>query len=66
MSPAAIATALLGSQMGQQQADFAMNMLRMKANAASSMAGMLANAVQNANSLANVAGGIGANLNISA
>jgi len=65
MDPAAIAATLLGTQMGQQHADLAMSLLRMNADAASSMANMLANAVQNATSLVNVASGVGANLNIS-
>jgi hypothetical protein len=66
MDPAAIATSLLGTQMGQQQADLAMSMLRLNANAAKSMVNMLASAVQNATSLANVASGIGASVNLSA
>jgi hypothetical protein len=65
MDPAAIATTLLGGQMGQQQVTLAMDMMRLNANAAKSMANMLAGAVQNAISLANVGSGVGANVNLS-
>ena len=65
MDVAAIATALIGAQASEQRTGIAMALLRMNADAASSMANMLADATQSTNSLANVAGGIGANLNIS-
>ena len=67
MDPAAIAAALIGAQMGQQQVTLADTMLRINADASKAIANILDNAAQaGANSLANVASGIGANLNISA
>jgi hypothetical protein len=66
MDPAAIAAALIGAQMGQQQVALSETMLRMNANAANGVAKMLDDAAQaSMNNLANVASGIGANLNIS-
>ena len=66
MDPAAIAAALIGAQMGQQQVTLADTMLRMNADASNGIAKILDNAAQaGASSLANVASGIGANLNIS-
>lgn len=66
MDPAAIAAALIGAQMGQQQVATATAMLRMNAAASNSVVKMLDSGAQNFNSLANVASGVGANLNISA
>jgi hypothetical protein len=66
MNVAATAASILGAQMGQTQLDVGMAMLRMSAGASRSMADMLSNAAQGANSLANVAEGIGLNLNTSA
>jgi hypothetical protein len=66
MDPAAIAAALMGAQMGQQQVTLADTMLRMNADASNAIAKILDSAAQaGVNSLANVASGIGANLNIS-
>jgi len=66
MDPAAIAAALISAQMGQQQVSVANSMLRMNAQASDAVAKMLDSAAQSMNSLANVASGVGANLNISA
>jgi hypothetical protein len=67
MDPAAIAMALIAAQAGQQQLTTATAMERINANAANSVAKMLDGAAQqSATSLANVASGVGANLNIAA
>jgi hypothetical protein len=66
MDPAAIAAALIGAQTGQQQVTLATTMLRMNTDAAKAVANMLDNAAQNGLSLANVANGVGLNLNIAA
>jgi hypothetical protein len=65
MDVAAIAAALIGAQSGQQQVAVAETMLRMNADASDSVAKMLDQAQQSVNSLANVASGVGASLNIS-
>ena len=65
MDPASIAAALVGAQMSNAQMAMAAKMLRMNADAASSIAQVLDAAQQNLNSLANVAAGVGQNLNIS-
>jgi hypothetical protein len=65
MDAAAIAAALIGAQSGQQQVVAAEAMLRMNADVSSSVAKMLDEAQQNVNSLANVASGVGTNLDIS-
>jgi hypothetical protein len=64
MDAAAIAAALIGAQSGQQQVVAAEAMLRMTADISNSVAKMLDEAQQNVNSLANVASGVGTNLNI--
>jgi len=64
MDAAAIAAALIGAQLGQQQVVAAEAMLRMNADVSSSVAKMLDEAQQNVNSLANVASGVGTNLDI--
>jgi hypothetical protein len=64
MSVAAIAMALIAAQMSAQQTALGATVLRMNADAAGSLAKVLSNTAQN--SLANVAPGIGANLNIAA
>jgi hypothetical protein len=66
MDVAALASALAGAQMGQIQLAVAAKMLRMNANQASSIANLIDAAAQNGNRLANVAAGIGGNLDISA
>jgi hypothetical protein len=67
MDPAAIAMALIAAQQGQQQVTLADKTLRVNANASDAVANMLdSSAQQSMNSLANVASGVGASLNISA
>ena len=65
MDVAAIAAALMGAQLGQQQVVAAEAMLRMNADASNAVANMLDQAQQSVDSLANVASGVGTNLNIS-
>jgi len=57
---------MAGAQMGQVQMAMAAKMLRMNADAAASIAQVIDAAQQNMTSLANVAAGVGQNLNISA
>jgi hypothetical protein len=66
MDPPSIAAALVGSQMSNVQMALAAKMLRMNADAASAIVQVLDAAQQNLASLANVAQGVGQNLNISA
>ena len=66
MDPVSIATALVGAQMSGAQMAVAARMLRMNApDNAASIVQVLNAAQQNMASLANVASGIGQNLNIS-
>ena len=66
MDPSSIAAAFVGSQMSNVQMALAAKMLRMNADAASAIVQVLDAAQQNLASLANVAQGVGHNLNISA
>ncbi len=66
MDPASLAAAMVGAQMSDVQMAIAAKMLRMNADAAASIVQVLDTAQQNIASLANVAAGIGQNLNISA
>jgi hypothetical protein len=66
MDPASIATALVASQMGNVQMAVAAKMLRMNADNASAIVQVVDAAQKNLQSLANVAEGVGRNLNISA
>ena len=65
MDPASIASALASAQMGNVQMAIAAKMLRMNADNAASIVQVLDAAQQNIASLANVATGVGQNLNIS-
>jgi hypothetical protein len=65
MDPVSIATALVGAQMSDAQMAVAARMLRMNADNAASIVQVLNAAQQTMASLANVASGIGQNLNIS-
>jgi len=65
MDPTSLASAMAGAQMGQLQMAIAAKMLRMNADAAGSVVQMLNAAQQNMQSLANVAAGVGQNINIS-
>ena len=66
MDPTSIAAALAGSQMSNVQMAIAAKMLRMNADAASGIVQVLDAAQRNLASLANLAAGVGQNLNITA
>ena len=66
MDPASIAAALVASQMSNVQMAVAAKMLRMGSDNASAIVQGLDAAQKNLQSLANVAEGVGRNLNISA
>ena len=66
MDPVSIATALVGSQMADVQMAVAAKMLRMNADNASAIVQVLDAAQKNLQRLANVAEGVGRNLNIRA
>ena len=66
MDPASLAAAIVGAQMSDVQMAITAKMLRMNADAAASIVQVLDAAQQNIASLANVAAGIGQNLNITA
>jgi hypothetical protein len=65
MDVGSIAAAFIAQQASQVQIAAAAKMLRMNADAAANVAKLLEAAQQNLNNLANVAAGIGGNLNIS-
>lgn len=65
MDPTSLATAMVGAQMSQVQMAVAAKMLRMNADAAASVVQLIDAAQQNLQSLANVAAGVGQNVNIS-
>lgn len=65
MDVSSIAAAFVAAQSSQLQTAVAAKMLKMNADMASSAAQLLDAASQNLNSLANVAAGVGGNLNIS-
>ena len=65
MDPTSLAAAMVGSQMSQVQMAIAAKMLRMNADAAASVVKIIDAAQQNLQSLANVAAGVGQNVNIS-
>jgi hypothetical protein len=65
MDPASLAAALVGAQMSSVQMAMSAKMLRMNADSAASVAQMIDSAQQNMTSLANVAAGVGQNLDIS-
>ena len=66
MDPASIAAVLVASQMSNVQMAVAAKMLRMDADNASAIVQVLDAAQKNLQSLANVAEGVGRNVNISA
>jgi hypothetical protein len=66
MDPTSLAAALAGAQMSQVQMAIAAKMLRMNADNAASIVQVLDAAQKNIQSLANVAAGVGQNLNITA
>ena len=65
MNMDSIAAAFISAQMGQVQTAIAAKMLKMNADSAANAVKLLDAAQQNFSSLANVASGIGANLDIS-
>jgi hypothetical protein len=65
MDTAALASALVGAKAAQVQMAVAAKMLRMNADAAQSIVQVIEAAQQNIDRLANVAGGLGQNLDIS-
>ena len=66
MDPASIAAALVGAQVASTQLAVADEILRMNATSDQAVVKLIEAAQQNINQLANVAAGIGGNLNISA
>jgi len=66
MDMASIAAAFIAAQAGEVQQAVAARMLRMNADASANVAKLLDAASQNFNRLANVATGIGGNLDITA
>jgi hypothetical protein len=66
MDIASIAASFITAQAGQLQTATAAKMLRMNADASADIAKLLEAAQQNLNSLANVASGVGGNLDITA
>jgi hypothetical protein len=66
MDVASIAAAFIASQAGQVQTAVAAKMLKMNADASAGVAQLLDAASQNFNRLANVASGVGGNLDITA
>lgn len=66
MDPISLASAFAGAQMSRAQMAVAAEMLRMDADNAASIVEVLDAAQRNIASLANVAAGVGQNLNISA
>ena len=65
MDPSVI-SALLGAQAGNTRLDMGVQLLRMNADSERAIVQMISAAAQSANSLANVAAGTGANLDITA
>ena len=66
MDPTSLITALAGAQTGMLQIAVAARLARMDANQGASIAKLLDAAQQSIDPLANVAAGIGTNLNVSA
>jgi hypothetical protein len=64
MDPTSLVSALAGAQMSQVQMAIAAKMMRMNADAAGSIAKIIDAAQQNMTNLANVAAGVGHNVNI--
>lgn len=65
MDPASLAAAFVSAQVGSTQLAVADEMLRMNAASEQAVVKLIDAAQQNINQLANVAAGIGGNLNIS-
>ena len=65
MDPASLAAALVGAQMSSVQMAMSAKMLRMNADSEASVAKLIDSAQRNVTNLANVAAGVGQNLDIS-
>ena len=65
MDPSVI-SAILGAQAGNTRLDMGVQLLRMNADSERAIVQMISAAAQSANTLANVAAGTGANLDITA
>jgi hypothetical protein len=65
MDPTSLVSAMVGAQMSGVQMAMAAKMLRMNADAAGAIVQVLEAAQQNLKNLANVAAGVGQNVNIS-
>jgi hypothetical protein len=65
MSVSGVAQAMVGAQAADTQMSLAAIMLKMNASAASAVADVVEKAAQNLDNLANVAPGVGQNVNIS-
>ena len=65
MDPSVI-SAILGAQAGNTRLDMGVQLMRMNADSERAIVQMISAAAQSANSLANVAAGAGANLDITA
>ena len=66
MDVAALASALIASSLGQAQLGFAQKMLAMNVDNGRSAVALIDAAQQNLNTLANVAAGIGTNIDVTA
>ena len=66
MDPTSLITALMGAQTGMVQLALAARLARMDADQGSSVAKLIDAAQQNIDPLANVAAGLGTNLDVSA
>jgi hypothetical protein len=66
MDPASLATAMIGAQMSREQMAAAAAMMRMNTDSAASAVKIIDAAQQNIQNLANVAAGVGQNVNITA
>lgn len=66
MDTAAIASAFVGAKAAEVQMAFAAKMLKMNADASKSIVQVIEAAQENLNRLANVAAGVGGNVDISA
>jgi hypothetical protein len=66
MDPTSLITALMGAQTGMIQLAVAARLARMNADQGAAVVKLIDAAQQNANSLANVAAGIGTSLDVSA
>ena len=64
MDPASLVAVMSGAQAGSAQMIMAAKMLRMNADSAGMVAKVIESAQQNMKSLANVANGVGQNVNI--